>query len=529
MSGLTDVAAASARRLLDRIDAALARGALDEAIQLGEALVELQPRNALGRVRLGSALLQRGDFRRAREHALTASALKPDKPEIVLSLARLLIRFLEEDALIGCLRNPGFRRAAPPQTLAEAGVLLSNIGAHAEAVALLDLALQRDPRHAPSRYFRGNLHMFAGELAQAERSFELSIAADPCFAQASWVLSSLFPQTAERNHVARIQQQLRQAQPGLGAEIYLSFALFNELHDLERYPEAWSALAHGCAAKRRRVRYDHGETMGLFARLMAQCDGGFISGEPVANPAPTPIFIVGMHRTGTTLLERILAGHPDVADGGESYAFNVEMKLQADYGCAGMLDVELIRRSAATDFRKVGEGYMARSVRRANGRPWLTEKLPSNFLNIGYIAKALPHAKFLHLVRDPRETCFSNLRTLFAEACGYSYRQDELADYYLGYRGLMEHWHRVLPGRILDVDFVRLTNATETVAKEVFEYCGLAFAPEALNTERSRGVVTTASTAQVRRKISPQALPAWTHYREQLEPLLARLAAMLPV
>lgn len=526
MSATDHNGAASSRKLLEGIDAALARGALDEAIQLGETLVELQPRNVIGRVRLVSALLQRGEFGRAHWHALAAAELKPEKPELVLSLARQLIRFLENDALISCLRNLGFRRAATAQVLAEAGVLLSNIGAHDEAVAMLDLALQRDPRHAPSRYFRGNLHMFAGELAQAERSLELSLSADPRFAQASWVLSSLYPQTTERNHVSRIQEQLRQAQPGLGAEIYLNFALFNELHDLERYPEAWSALERGCAAKRRRIHYDHADTMGVFPRLMAQCDADFVAARPIESAKLTPIFIVGMHRTGTTLLERVLAGHPDVADGGESYAFNVDMKLQADYGFPGMLDAELIRRAAAIDFRRVGERFTARCIRRANGRQWFTEKLPSNFLNVGYIAKALPHAKFLHLVRDPRETCFSNLRTLFSEACGYSYQQGELADYYLGYRKLMEHWHRVLPGRILDVDFVRLTNDTEAVAKEVFDYCGLSFVAEALNTEKTRGVVATASSAQVRRKISAHTVPAWSHYRQQLEPLLSRLALL---
>ncbi|MBK8066847.1 MAG: sulfotransferase [Rhodanobacteraceae bacterium] len=125
-----------------------------------------------------------------------------------------------------------------------------------------------------------------------------------------------------------------------------------------------------------------------------------------------------------------------------------------------------------------------------------------------------------------REACFSTVRTLFSEACGYSYQQGELADYYLGYRKLMEHWHRVLPGRILDVDFVRLTNDTEAVAKEVFDYCGLSFVAEALNTEKTRGVVATASSAQVRRKISAHTVPAWSHYRQQLEPLLSRLALL---
>lgn len=523
MNSLTGNDAGAARQLLAATDDAMARGALDEAIQFANSLVELQPRNVVARLRLVSALLQQGHFGRAHWHVMAAAELKPEKPELVMTLARQLIRFLENDALIACLRNLGFRRAATPQMLAEAGVLLSNIGAHDESVALLELALQRDPKHAPSRYFRGNLHMFSGELAEAERSFELSLGADPRFAQASWVLSSLRPQTAEHNHVSRIQEQLRRAQPGLGAEIYLSFALFNELHDLGRYDEAWTALERGCAAKRRRIQYDHRATMDVFSRLTAQCTSDFCAGAAMESTTLTPIFIVGMHRTGTTLLERILAGHPDVTDGGESYAFNVDMKLEADYTCTAMLDTELIRRAADVDFNAVGRRFIARCVKRADGRNWFTEKLPSNFLNLGYIAKALPNAKFLHLVRDPMETCFSNLRTLFSEACGYSYRQSELADYFLGYRALMAHWHRALPGRIFDVDFVRLTTNTEAVAREVFDYCGLPFAESALNTEKTRGVVATASSAQVRRKISSATVPAWTHYRQALQPLLSRV------
>jgi hypothetical protein len=154
-----------------------------------------------------------------------------------------------------------------------------------------------------------------------------------------------------------------------------------------------------------------------------------------------------------------------------------------------------------------------------------TDKLPSNFLNIGFICRALPQAKILHMVRDPVETCFSNLRELFSEVNPYSYDQLELAEFFLQYQRLMRHWHAAYPGRIFDVDYAELTRDPERVLRGVAEFCGFPFEPAMLDlSARSRGIAT-ASAVQVREGVVAREKPKWAPYAEHLRPLLQRLEA----
>ena len=155
----------------------------------------------------------------------------------------------------------------------------------------------------------------------------------------------------------------------------------------------------------------------------------------------------------------------------------------------------------------------------------MTEKLPPNLLNAGFIAKALPNAKILHMVRNPADVCFSNLRTYFTQAAAYSYDQLQLADYHAKYLDLMRHWHDVMPGRILDVAYDDLVSDTEATARRVFAFCGLPFEPAALSVDRQPGAVATASAAYVRSGILRDRGAAWKPYERHLQPLLDRLAA----
>jgi hypothetical protein len=230
-----------------------------------------------------------------------------------------------------------------------------------------------------------------------------------------------------------------------------------------------------------------------------------------------------MHRSGTTLLEQLLDGHDQVKGVGELYDFTSQMRYATDQHCRGVIDATVIERAAGVDFAAVGRGYLEKMEWRLGGERCFTDKLPSNFLNIGFICQALPQAKILHMVRDPVETCFSNLRELFSEANPYSYDQLELADFYKQYRRLMAHWHQAWPGRILDVDYAELTRDPETVLRRICAFCGLDFPPQMLAlTERERGVAT-ASAVQVRQGIVARERPKWAPYEAYLQPLIQAL------
>jgi hypothetical protein len=239
----------------------------------------------------------------------------------------------------------------------------------------------------------------------------------------------------------------------------------------------------------------------------------------------TPVFIVGMHRSGTTLLEQLLDGHSQVQAIGELYDFPSQMRNATDHHCKGPIDATIVARADGVDFDAVGRGYLAGLQWRLGKERFFTDKLPSNFLNLGFICRALPQAKILHMVRDPVETCFSNLRELFAEANPYSYDPLELAEFFLQYRRLMRHWHAAYPGRILDVDYAQLTRDPGRVLHDVADFCGFPFEPGMLElSARTRGIAT-ASAVQVREGVVAREQPKWAPYAAHLQPLIRALEA----
>lgn len=507
----------------------LAQGRVAEAVAALRQALAARPAHAPTLIQLSRALYAAGQYRDAHHAALQALAAKPTRGELLFALARQLALFGEHEGLMACLRAPGFRSSAPAQALAEASVLLSTLGENEEARSLITVALAREPRHPGALYFSGNLKMFFGDARGAAEDYERCLKVAPHFAQAAWALSGLRRARADDNQVERMRAQLAKAQPGYNAEIYLNFGLFNELHDLGRHEEAWAALEAGCRQKRAKVRYRHAETLSLLKRIEQICDARMLADASRDDHVTAgPIFIVGMYRSGTTLLEQILAGHSQVSDGGESFDFSIELRRAADRPSNQVIDLPILEACPQFDFEDIGRRFQQSTAWRKRGRERFTEKLPANFEVLGLIAKALPGARFLHLVRDPVQTCFSNLRVLFNEAAGYSYDQRELSEYYLGYRRLMQHWHACLPGRILDVRFAELLGDTETVARRVLDFCRLPFEPAVLESRDRGGAVTTASAAQVRGSVDPARAEAWRPYAESLRPLRAMLAEGLP-
>ena len=234
-----------------------------------------------------------------------------------------------------------------------------------------------------------------------------------------------------------------------------------------------------------------------------------------------------MHRSGTTLLERVLGNHSQVAAGGELYDFPAQLRWALGRHFSGPSDAEVVAKAPEIDFPLLGLRYLDQVAWRAEGKPFIVDKLPSNFLNIGFIRRAMPQAKILHITRDPMDTCFSNLKELFSAACPYSYDQGELADWYLQYRGLMAHWQRSVPGFVFDVSYERLAAEPEAEARRILAFCGLEFEPGCIDTASNRGSVNTASSAQVREPIHQRNVGAWRRYERHLGPLAEALRPLL--
>lgn len=508
-------------------DAAIQRD-FGRAERLYRQALSLQTGHVPSLIGLSNLKSELGQHRSAHRLALQAWQAKPEHPALLYALAQRLRYFCEYEKLVECLGRPAFASQAPVDVLARGVVMLSSIGAQTEAMALARHAVQREPRNATALYVLGNQQLFLGETALAESCYEASLAADPKLFQNSWMLAGARPQTAESNHVARLHEQLRQARPGGEGETYLYYALHKELHDIGDYEAAWQALDQACSARRALIQYEPAEDVALADAMIGLCTPDFLKAAAGTTRLPsTPIFIVGMHRSGTTLLERMLSGHSDIGDAGETAAFDAAMHWATDhFASGGQPDLESVKRARGADYQAVAERYAESARWLSRGKPWFTEKLPMNFWNVGFIAKALPQARVINLVRDPVATCFSNLRTFFAGVARYSYRQDELAAFYLQYRRVMAHWSQVLPGTVLNVEYQRLVDDPDGTIREVAEFCGFDYQPAQVDVARSGGRIATASAALARSGIVKDRGEIWRHYAHHLQPLIDGLRSV---
>ncbi|MDG2524457.1 sulfotransferase [Stenotrophomonas sp. HITSZ_GD] len=498
-----------------------AHGDFARAIGCHQRALALSPGRVDSLLQLSYLYSLAGHYRGAEAWMQHAQASPQATPQQLAAMIPRLRTFNDIPALRRVLARlgPPARMQVPALITAASHLTYANLPE--EAIAYLDEAKRADPDYPATLLARAQVLMYLGRFDEAEQDIVRSQRRAPEIAQGYWLRAALGRQSAERNGAAAIRRELQR--PGRTANdmALLEFALHKTLDDLGEYDDAWQALTRGCAHKRATLDYDDARNQRLFDALTALPP--LPQAEASADGA-RPLFIVGMHRSGTTLLEQMLCGSTEVKGIGELYDFTSAMRHATDHHCRGVVDEEIVRRAAAIDPLATGARYLHSTSWRLDGERCFTDKLPSNFLNIGFIAATLPHARILHMVRDPVETCFSNLRELFSEANPYSYDMHELARYYQRYRRLMAHWHARFPGRILDVSYARLVREPEAVMHEVAAFCGIAYSPGMLNSEsRQRGVVT-ASAVQVRARPSASERPKWAPYAAGLAPMIEALS-----
>jgi tetratricopeptide (TPR) repeat protein len=466
-----------------------------------------------------------GRYRQAREHALEAALAPGTSAQVVKELLTRLRTFNEIPSMLGCIDRLLPMSRIPIPMLVTIAAQLTYAGLPDRAIAFLDEARRGDPEYPPTLLSRAHVLMFLGRLGEAGEDLARVLRRAPQLAQGYWLQSQVRVQSRDDNHVGRIVEQLQAPQRSAQDQALLGFALHKELDDLGRHDEAWEALRQACVVKRASLRHDPAQAARMFEGLHRFAPRSGRASGAAALDGAVPVFVLGMHRSGTTLLEQLLDGHADVRGLGELYDFTSAMRFATDHHCAGVMDSRIPELAPDADFDEVGRRYLQGIAWRLGGERFFVDKLPSNFLNLGFICEALPQARILHMVRDPMETCFSNLRELFSEANAYSYDQLELADYHNHYRRLMAHWHARYPGRILDVDYARLTREPEAETRRACEFLGIGFDPGMLQLQsRTRGIVT-ASAVQVRQRISVQETPKWRAYEPFLQPLRQRLGA----
>lgn len=487
-----------------------------------DRLLERNPALVPARLMCAATLLAQGRLRAACEQTRRAAGAPGSDAALVCRVAQALSAIGETTAARACLAHPAVASTRSGAALVALAHVHQGLGEHPQALALMDRARALGHADADFRYYRALQLQFNGRLHEAEAEMEACLRDGSTIGRASLSLARIRRQRPDAHHVDALRARLRQASPGSEDLAAIAFALHKELDDLDDRAPAWEALRLANATMAARLpRYDCVAEANLFDALIARSGAAALANVATPSPGPTPIFIVGLPRSGTTLLERVLGNHSRVAAAGELDDFPRQLRWCADTHGHALLDHDLLQASARIDFAELGQRYLAQTRWRAGGRDFYIDKLPPNFMLLGFIRRALPQARVVHVSRASMDVCFSNYRAMFGTAYGYSYGFESLAHYHGQYRRLMAHWHAAMPGFVLDLPYELLVHDSEAATARLFDFCGLPFEPGCGDTTRNTGAVATLSAAQVRQPIHARGLGEWRRYEHQLEPLRA--------
>lgn len=396
------------------------------------------------------------------------------------------------------------------------------LGQHDRANALYRRATQIAPQDPRFWYNLACSERSLGRLVESEAACDRGISLDPTQYPTYLLRSELRVQAPDSNHIDELQAQLGRAEVGYRARVFLGYALAKELDDLGRFDEAFRWFAAAAKARRARLAYDVATDERKLRRIAEVYPRNSMGPQPAVHSSRPPvdcsryIFIVGLPRSGTTLVERILTGLPGVRSNGETDNFSRAL-LKAARGAG-----DVFQRAAAADPDAVAADYAGFALADA-GADRIIEKLPMNYLYVGAIHRAMPEARILLLRRSPLDSCFAMFRTLFAEGYPFSYDLEELGRYYAAYEQLMNHWRSCLGERLYEITYEDLVAEPQRIGRTIAQYCGLTWSDAAIDIQRNKSVSLTASAAQVRRPIYGSSSGRWRHYRRHLEVLIATL------
>ena len=475
-----------AMRLLAKIG--MARDVLDDAEILLAAVLELAPDHRAARYEYAQTLVQRHKHLLARDQ---------------------IDRLLALDAA-----NPDYRALSASVAV--------GLGEHDQAIELYVLLLAERPHDPDVQLWLAHALKTVGRTGEAIEAYRGAAAARPDFGDAYWSLANLKMYRFDDEAITRMEAEAGAPTTAPVDRQHLCFALGKALEDRGETARAWAWYERGNALKRAESRYDPKVMETNTAKQIEVCTPAFFEARSGwGAPAADPIFILGLPRSGSTLLEQILASHPQVEGTQELPDIQrIVLELQGRDP-----DLENPRYPAALaaltreDARRLGERYLAETRAYRTDRPVFIDKMPNNFRHIGLIHLILPNAKIIDARREPMACCFSNFKQLFAQGQEFTYSVDDIARYYRTYLELMAHWDEVLPGRVLRVHHEDIVADLECGVRRMLEHCGLGFEPACLEFHKTRRSVRTPSSEQVRRPIFRDSLDQWRRFAPWLAPL----------
>ncbi len=528
------------RRIPDRADfpAALvtatehiAAGRLAKAEPILRKYVSEHPADVNGIRMLGEVGLSLGALRDAENLLHRAVELAPDYHAARYAYANALYkRHRYQDAIVQLdlllevePLNPGWL------TLKAANLV--EINDHEQAIPLFEAIISHHPSFRQAHLSYGHALRAVGRIDNAIAAYEQATTVGEGAGEAFWSLANLKTYRFSNAQIEHIESMLREENCAYRDYYHLLFSLGKAHEDSQNYQASMAAYVKGNQVRGRGVpwrvdqfRKDSRELMDFFSeQLFARFQG-------VGCELADPIFIVGLPRAGSTLIEQILASHSQV-EGTAELADIIALARKLS-GKRKREDLSRypssLAESAPEEFAAMGQGYIdSTAVQRVTDRARFIDKMPNNFSHIGLIHLILPNAKIIDARRHPMDCCFSGYKQLFASGQGFTYGMDRIGNYYRDYVELMDHWDRVLPGKVLRVHYENMIDDTEPQVRRLLAYCGLPFEEQCLRFHETRRTVRTASSEQVRQPIYRGGMGQWQPYSQWLDPLREALGPVL--
>ena len=467
---------------------------------------------------------------------LTETALRRDRPDAAIICAEKAVALTPKDPIAHilrakCLFFSGEARGAleaaeaaskvvgsAPEALDALGAIFGLLGLHQQAADLFRRAVAARPDVPQYLFNLAATERMTGMLEAAEAHCDAAIALDRHYSLAHYLRSDLRIQTKDRNHIAEMEASIHEGQPAWRGEVMLRFALGKEYEDLDEHARAFAHVSAASALQRRSISYDGSAEIAEIDQVIRAQTRTWIATCPAGFSAADPVFVVGLPRTGTTLVERIVASHSAMISVGETGAFAAELR-RAMKSSASRLDLADIGRRYVDSVAAFG---VPRNRR-------LVDKTLQNYLHCGIILAALPRAKIILVQRHPLDACWAIYKALFLGKFSFSYDQAELAEYYLAFRRLAQHWGSILsPQALLEVNYEDIVRDQAAESRRIIEFIDLPWEDEVLRFHASAAPSATASAVQVRRPVYASSVGKWRHHAEALEPLRARLACEIP-
>ena len=503
---------------------ALEAGRIDEAGEACRKALSLRRDYVDAHFLVGLIALEMDDKRTATHAFGSITKLKPEHAGAWAQLARLFARSGQANRADKALAEAIKYEKGDAIVEDLVGSVCTLLGEHHEACEWHRKAVAKGPDVVPFVANYANSLIYLGDTDAAEKQLRHALALDPNNAQAHWLLAGV-RKASDSAHTRLMQAILDKQTLAPQPEAFLAYAIGKELEDLERWPEAFAAFKRGAAARRRAVEFNEAAEIAMYQALEGTYTRDWLDSGPAGNPDASPIFVVGQPRTGTTLVERIITSHSAVHSAGELQHFGLAIRRLMDYQQPERFSAELMTRAAEIDPQSLGTAYLRASQRLTGDRDFFVDKLPFNYLYLPLILKALPHAKIVHLVRDPVDACFASYKQLFADAYPHSYDLEEMARHHARYRRLMDVWRERFGVRFLDVSYEDIAKSLESNARRLIDWLDLPWEESCLEFHRQRGAVTTASAVQVREPVHTRSIGRWRRYEKELAPLVAALRA----